>query len=290
MWTSGHASRVLTRPFLVLLINRGPVWHKYGGATARDNEAWLRARTAGSTGLSCLYRSLVAPNAELLRFLAPWLPAFTPPNVVVGVHIRQGDAAMVVKAGGKHGAMRRGSSSMRGYFTAAADNARFLRCARTLRDARVAELAAAAAAAVHGSAAAGRGGAEAARSLANATVRVLLVSDAESARNEGRVFFGGGPGSVLLDTGIRAQHTSWVDRKVHGRKFLGDRMEYEASVLRTAVAEWALLTMASDVVLHRSGFSRTAAAFGSWRNVVHMAMEGCRVMDPFELARYGAGI
>jgi hypothetical protein len=117
-------------------------------------------------------------------------------------------------------------------------------------------------------------------------VSVLLVSDSEPTRHAARDYFG----DVMLDTGIRAQHISWMDRKVLGRKFLGDRLEYETSVLRTSLAEWYLLATADAVVTHVSGFSRTAAAYGSTHNAIHMAMERCRRVTPFELGKYGGGI
>lgn len=347
LWTqgqSGNKARALTKPFLVLSINRGPLWAKYGGTARQGVEEWLRALTppGSSAGVGCLYRSMFTPGPALRSFLAPWLPHFRPAEGrhVVAVHIRQGDTAMIVKPGGSPLVNTKNFAvSGKGYFTLMKDVGRFFECGADVRREMIAALKAAGrwapAAPAEGDGAAPDGSPP----PPSEVVRILVVSDSEVVRDAARRHFNGagaggdggdskkkqrrhgnmkhlgddsdkaaaaadgtaaaaddsgadtGSGSsVLLDTGIRAQHISWMDRKVLGRKFLGDRLEYEAGVLRTSLAEWYLLSQADAVVAHVSGFSRTAAAYGSTHNAIRMAMERCRPVTAFDLSHYGAGI
>ena len=265
LWTGGQRGHAkdLAKPVVVLSINRGPLYPKYSKGAAREVARWLRRHSRnGDAGLGCLYRSIMTPAPALREFLAPFLGPFTRPDgAVVAAHIRQGDTAMIVRPDGSSPSNTK--NAMHGYFTLAKDNGKFFACAARLAAQLAAE-----------------------RGLAADNVKVLLVSDSQDARAAAKRHFG----AQLLDTGIRAQHISWLDRKVNGKKFLGDRLQFEASVLRTSLAEWYLLTLARAVVTHASGFSRTAAAYGSTHNAIHMAMEGCRRASPFELGDYGAGI
>lgn len=283
LWTRGLlGGRTLRNPLLFMNINRGPLWRRYGGRMRRQLEAWYEEKAPGGVGIGCLYRSMFTLAPELRAYVRPWLPALLPPSVLIAAHIRRGDAVMAIN---RDGSRKEAKGTMAGYFVQAKFTRRFYRCA-----AARAEAAARAPAALPWSSAAAScpRGACWQRRGGGGRVWVLVLSDSPEVRAEARAFFGP---QLLLDTNISAQHTSWLDRKVLGRAYLGDQQKYERAVLREAVGEWWLLASAHAIVVHVSGFSRTAAAFASTRNGgIFLGMEHCRRINATELAAFGAGI